>query len=333
MSNVAIISDLHLGCHGDSENWHNITLKWGMWLKEELEQANITNIIICGDFFDNRNEIGVKTISVASELMDMFNDFEVTMIAGNHDLFYRNRTDINSISIFDGRENVDVISEMTLEKIGNKTVTYIPWGSDISKAPKSDIIFGHLEINGFKMMPGRVAEGVTAPKALTSKASLIFSGHFHLRDERKYKNAEIIYVGSPYQINWGESTNIPGYYILDVDTMDYSFVENVISPRHIKMSSNNLQLEDISDNIIKIEIDSNTEEDVMETLKGQVFSNSPLEVQFNVLRDELAVDGDIKYSGSVDISEVMMDFVDELNVEDYKDDVKDKLVELYNKYT
>ena len=329
---TCIISDLHLGCHCDSEHWHNITLEWGRWLKNDLELNNIDNITICGDFFDNRNEIGVKTISVAGELMDILRDFNITMITGNHDLFYKNRNDVNSISIFEGRTNITIINELTLDKIGDKHIMYIPWGSDISKAPTADIIFGHLEINGFKMMPGRVAEGVTPPTDLTSLAPLVFSGHFHLREERKYKSSEIIYVGSPYQINWGEATNNPGYYILDIDNLSYTFHENTISPRHIKMTTKRLKLNNISGNIIKVEIDASIGEDKIEEIKSKVFSNNPLEVQFDILRTEPSLDGNVTYSLNVDIAEVMMDFVDKLEVEEFKNEVKDKLIELYDKY-
>ena len=331
-NNICVVSDLHLGCHCDSEHWHEITLTWGRWLKKELEYHNIDNIIMCGDFFDNRTEIGVKTISVAGELMDILREFDITMITGNHDLFYKNRNDVNSISIFEGRTNITIINDLTIDKIGDKQIMYIPWGSDISKAPNADIIFGHLEINGFKMMPGRIAEGVTPPTDLTALAPLVFSGHFHLREARKYKNSEIIYVGSPYQINWGEATNNPGYYIVDIDKSSYTFHENIISPRHIKMSTKHLKLNKISGNIIKVEIDATIGEDKIEEIKSKVFSTNPLEVQFDILRTEPTLEGTVVYSDTVDITKVMLDFVDKLEVAEFKKEVKDKLIELYKKY-
>lgn len=332
MNRVCCVSDLHLGCHCDSENWHNITLEWGKWLKKELIEKDIDHIVICGDFFDNRNEIGVRTISVASELMNIFNDFEVTMITGNHDQFYRNRNDIHSTSIFDGRKNVMVVDRMRTIPFGERKITFIPWGEDISKCKKSDVIFGHLEINGFKMTLGKIAEGKTEAKSVISKAPLIFSGHFHLREEREYKNSKIIYVGSPYQMNWGEAGNIPGYYIVDLDEMNYEFFENTISPRHIKMSSDKLKLNDVEGNIISVEIDPSMSEVEIEEMKSKVYSRNPLEIKFSILRESISIDSKNKYQDDVNIFTVMMNFVDKMDIGEFTDDVKLKLKELYEKY-
>lgn len=332
MSKVCTISDLHLGCHCDSEHWHNIILDWGKWLRNQLVDQGIDKIVMCGDFFDNRNEIGVKTISVAGQLMDLWNDFEIVMITGNHDLFYKNRNDVSSVSIFDGRKNVTIINETSTEDYGDKTVTYIPWGQDLANVNKCDIIFGHLEINGFKMMPGKLAEGKTAPRSLTSKAKLTFSGHFHLREERQYLNAKIIYIGSPYQINWGEASNMPGYYIVNIDNMSYEFFENTVSPKHIKMTSSKLKLDKIKGNIVAVEVDPSLEDSEIEAIKTKVYDKDPLEVKWNILRANHEV-GDVKYTSNVDIPQVMNTFIDEMNLEEFSEDIKDKLEEMYKKFS
>ena len=332
MNKVCCISDLHLGCHCDSENWHNITIEWGKWLKNELIEKDINHLIICGDFFDNRNEIGVRTISVASELMNIFNNFEVILITGNHDQFYRNRNDIHSTSIFEGRKNVTVIDSLRSLKFGDKNITFIPWGEDLTKIKKCDAIFGHLEINGFMMTLGKLAEGKTDAKVLTGKAPLIFSGHFHLREEREYKNSKIIYVGSPYQMNWGEAGNIPGYYIVDLDNMNYEFFENIVSPRHIKMTSKKLKLKDIPGNIVSVEIDPSMDDIEIENIKNKVYNKTPLEVKFNIFRGE-KISPNTTVSGNVDVFKVMMKFVDDMEIGEFTEDVKLKLKELYEKFS
>jgi len=332
-SKYCLISDLHVGCHCDSENWHKIVLDWGNWLKDELIEKDIHNIIICGDFFHNRSEVGVKTMAVASELMDMWSDFEIKMITGNHDLFYKNRTDVSSVSIFGGRDNVELMSEMTTQNIAGKTVTFIPWGQNIEECPKSDVIFGHLEINGFKMMPGKVAEGRLTPKQLTSKSKLTFSGHFHLRDERAYKSAKIIYVGSPYQQNWGERSNIPGYYALDMKDLSYEFFENTISPKHVKITSNKIKPKDIKGNIISIDLDTSIGEEEIEKIKTKIYKSTPMEAKFNVSREVYDSNATITYDGNVNIIEVMNKYVDGLKLDTYTEDVKTKLEELFSKYS
>jgi DNA repair exonuclease SbcCD nuclease subunit len=333
MNKTALITDLHFGCHGNSEQWHKIMLDFAKWLAKKLVDTNVSKICILGDFFDNRNEIGVQTLHVASQFMDILNDFDITIIAGNHDMFYKNRNDVHSIGIFSGRKNVRIIDDITTETIGTTTATYIPWGCDMSGIQKSDIIFGHLELNGFYMMLGKAAEGKVDPQNLLDKADLIFSGHFHLRDERKFaQNKKIIYIGSPYQLNWGEVSNIPGFYVLDFDDKSYQFFENDISPRHIKMNSSNIDSEVIKNNIISIEFNDETEEEQLK-IRTTVFASSPMETKFIGQTQILSVDSDkISYDANINLLDMMFKFTDELNVGEYTEDIKQKLKGLYEKY-
>ena len=61
---VCCISDVHIGIHQNSNQWHEITLNWAQWLRAELQQKGIHDIIISGDFFHYRDEIAVNTIGV-----------------------------------------------------------------------------------------------------------------------------------------------------------------------------------------------------------------------------------------------------------------------------
>ena len=56
---VCCISDIHIGVHQNSNQWHEITIEWANWLAEELRSKDITDIIISGDFFHYRDEIAV----------------------------------------------------------------------------------------------------------------------------------------------------------------------------------------------------------------------------------------------------------------------------------
>ena len=65
---ICIVSDIHLGIHQNSLLWHNIALKWAKWLKKELKQKKITDIIMCGDLFHYRDEVAVNTLHIANEI-------------------------------------------------------------------------------------------------------------------------------------------------------------------------------------------------------------------------------------------------------------------------
>ena len=97
---VAIFSDIHLGVHMNSPAWHEVSQNWAKWYVADLQDKNIEEVIFCGDFFHNRNEITVNTLHQAGELLDLFKDLKIYMIAGNHDSFYKNNCSVNSIRIF-----------------------------------------------------------------------------------------------------------------------------------------------------------------------------------------------------------------------------------------
>ena len=329
----AIFTDPHCGSHGNSETWHKIFLDFGGWMVNDLKRKGINTIIMMGDFFDNRNEIGVQSLSVAGKFMDLLSEFQVVIIAGNHDMFYKSRNDVNSVSIFSGRNNVRVITDICKDTLGDLDVTYLPWGSDLSKLEKSDAIFGHLELNGFYMMPGKVAEGKVDPKLLLSKSDLIFSGHFHLRDERTYSNGKIIYIGSPYQLNWGEISNTPGYYIFDCTDKSYSFVENTISPRHIKMASDKLDINLINSNFVTIEMVGTDDEEENKQIRNTVFAATPLETRFSLESDDITTENiTVQYSEGIELEDIIVKFVDDLKLGAQSDSVKDKLKQLYKKH-
>ena len=56
-----------------------------------------------------------------------------------------------------------------------------------------------------------------------------------------------------------------------------------------------------------------------------------LEVKFNILRKVNTVN-DVSYSGNVDVFKVLMGFVDEMDIDEFNEDVKVKLSDLYQKH-
>ena len=75
---------------------------------------------------------------------------------------------------------------------------------------------------------------------LLEKSSLVFSGHFHYREEREYKEGNIIYVGCPFELDFGDRDTTKGYYVLDTSNLTYQFIENNVSPKHKKYTVTDL---------------------------------------------------------------------------------------------
>ena len=332
---VAIFSDIHLGVHQNSDFWLGIANKWVDWYIQELHKQDISDIIFCGDFFHYRDEISVKTLNFAKDLLDKFKDFNITMITGNHDAWYKDTSEINSLSILKGRRNLTIYDKLETVTVGGKRLTFCPWGTSINNIPDSDIVFGHFELENFKMNGFKVCDHGDDPEVLISKAPLIFTGHFHLRDEKTFQDKKrIVYVGNPYEMDFGDSLQTKGFYTLNIDEMSYEFTENTITPKHVKVFLSKLITDPdpikffndiIANNIIKLIIDKNINTDHLDLLIAKLTSYKPCEIRIdydvNYNKVKFSEEGDFDLSG-VDIIEAITEFVNLLDIENKSEVVK-----------
>lgn len=330
---VAIFSDIHLGVHQNNDFWLGISSKWADWYIQELKEKNITDIIFCGDFFHYRDEISVKTLNFAKDFLDKFKDFKITMITGNHDAWYKETSEINSLSILKGRKNLNVYDKLTTVEYKGKIFTYVPWGGKIKDIPQSDVVFGHFELENFKMNAHKICDHGDDPEVLVKKSKLIFTGHFHTRDEKHFKEDEstIVYVGNPFEMDFGDTLQRKGYYILDVDSLTYEFFENNITPKHIKIILSKLiNVEDVEKtfktvlpgNIIKLIIDKNISSDHLDALVSKLMGYKPVElrIDYDVNYNKLKIESEQEYDLSgVDIKQAIEEFVNMLDIENKKD--------------
>lgn len=335
---IGCFSDIHLGIYHDDKLWHDIILNFANWASQFYKQHNIKEIFITGDIFHNRNEIGVETLYIAKQFFDYFKDFTIYISAGNHDSFLKHESVINSISIFDGWDNIKVIdNQCLLVETDNKKICFVPWGASLNDIPNCDIIFGHFEINSFYMNNYKMCEKGLNASDLFKKAKFVISGHFHKKDFREYKNGKILYVGSPYQQNFGDIMDERGVYIIDLDTENFDFYINQDSPKHFKINLTDLMDEtydysNISKNIVKLIINKNIDHDKILLYKDTILKKSPLlfktehqilESTFNNLSQE-----QISFDENNFIKDIET-YLSKIDLE-HKKEVVEYLKELYN---
>ena len=102
MIKIAIINDLHFGVRDDSlafQQKHELfTAEFIQYLKAH---PTIKHVVIAGDLFDRRKHINFVTLKYCREtLLEPLDQLGVTvhMIPGNHDIYYRNTINVNSLS-------------------------------------------------------------------------------------------------------------------------------------------------------------------------------------------------------------------------------------------
>jgi DNA repair exonuclease SbcCD nuclease subunit len=341
-SRVCCVSDIHIGIHQNSLLWHNITIDWARWLAQELGNKGVTDIIISGDFFHYRDEIAVNTIHFVTDVLDIWREFNIVMLVGNHDAYYKDKSDVNSLSILSGWTNIKVISTLKNVHLFNRSVTFCPWGTSIKDIPECDVIFGHFEISSFKQNSYKVCDTGIITVELLQRAGMVISGHFHLRDERNYDNGNIVYLGNPFQMDFGDAGSTKGYYILDFETLKYEFTENKKSPTHHKVLLSelaeigciNAEVRDtFNNNFIKLVIDraiSSDEIDILLT-KFQTLSPIHISVDYAINFSKYKLDEDlIKDFSGVDIPTAIEEFIELMDI-DNKKEVTDHTLDLFRR--
>ena len=339
---VCCISDVHLGVHQNSDVWHTIAMKWSRWLADELHKQEIKDIVISGDFFHYRDEIAVNTLDFVSELLKVWADFNIIMLVGNHDAYYKDKSSVNSLAILNGWPNITIVEETTSVTLFGKNVTFCPWGVKLDDIPTSDLIFGHFEISSFKQNVSTICSSGFNANSLLEKSPLIISGHFHLRDDRKYDKGRILYLGNPYQMDFGDVDNIKGYYTLDLSDMSYEFHRNTISPEHKKISLSGLVKEghitpkvkkEFNNNFVKFSVDRNISPDEIDIVLNKLMSLRPVNiaVDYVINFNKYHIDEEIiKDFSGVDVSTAIEEFVSMLEIE-HKSEVTKQTIELYKK--
>lgn len=333
-SKVAIFSDLHLGIYGNSEVWHSVALKWSTWIAKELSDKKIKDVFFLGDFFHNRSEISVQTIHVASQILDNLSDFNIIMIVGNHDAYYKNRSDIHSLALLNGHKNLTIVDKTLTISEFDKELLFVPWNADLPDG-KFDYIFGHFEIQNFKMNNFKVCDhGMSAMDFLASKTDTVFSGHFHNRNSKKYNEGQIHYVGNTFPMDFADVSNIKGYHILDLEDGKLEFFENTVSPKFKKIFLTKLKQytkDDYKNNIIKLIVDIEATEKQVEKVQTYIAKFKPFQFNTEYNTTSKTVE-DVESIDSIDLMDSMVEFIDQLKLEDEKSKRIDKLMkDLYDK--
>lgn len=340
-SKIAIFSDLHIGVHQDSKFWHDVTWEWANWFVNDVKNKGIKDIVFCGDYFHTRDEVSVDTLHFGTKVLELFNDFNLIMLVGNHDCFLKDSSEVNSISSYAQWPNITIVDKPLLLNQFGIDINFIPWGIKLADIPKAKITFGHFEIQYFRMNSYSLCDDGFLAEEILDKSPLVISGHFHLKDEKIHNNGRVLYVGNPFQMDFNDSGTVKGYYTLDLKTSDMEFTENEISPKHYNMTLSGLISEKVftpsiknkfKDNLVRLKIDRRISPDDADFLITALKSLNP--TQFNVEYEANISDYDLEeekrdFSG-IDVQQAIIEFIDMLDASNKKD-IINYTIELYNK--
>ena len=201
---AACFTDIHFGMKSGSRIHNQDCENFVKWFCEEAKAAGAETCIFLGDWHHNRATTDVSTMNYTVSNLERLNEtFEkVYFMVGNHDLFYKDKREINSIEFMRLFPNIVPITELFTEG----DVTLLPWlvGEEWKtvKDIKSRYVFGHFELPYFKMnaMVEMPDHGELQPDHFVNQ-EYVFSGHFHKRQTQ----GNVTYMGNAFPHNYADA--------------------------------------------------------------------------------------------------------------------------------
>ena len=208
MSNLfkkaAIFTDLHLGLKSNSTLHNEDCWKFVQWVVQKAKEEGCETCLFLGDYHNNRASISILTLNYSLKCLEhMNNNFsQVYFIPGNHDLYYRDKRDIQSVEWARHLPNVTICNDW----FHSGDVVIAPWlvGDDHKRISrlKGKYMFGHFELPGYLMnaMVEMPDHGEVRREDFNNFEH-VFTGHFHKRQTKK----NITYIGNAFPHNYADA--------------------------------------------------------------------------------------------------------------------------------
>lgn len=229
---VAIITDTHYGARKGSKYLHDhFELFYKNVFFPALKEHKVETVIHMGDAFDSRKSIDYQSLEWAKRVVfDPLKKYDVHMIIGNHDTYYKNTNSVNSPELLlQTYPNIKTYSNPTEVNIGGLNILLIPWINqenetstfNLIQKTSSKVAMGHLEFQGFRVNRQLVMEHGLDSK-LFENFERVYSGHYHTRSD----NGKIFYLGNPYEMYWTDVNDTRGFHIFDTETLTHTPINN-----------------------------------------------------------------------------------------------------------
>jgi DNA repair exonuclease SbcCD nuclease subunit len=233
MTLIGIYTDSHYGAKKGSKHLHDyFELFYKNVFFPALEEHGVETVIHMGDAFDSRKSIDYQSLEWAKRVVfDPLKKYDVHMIVGNHDCYYKSTNDVNSPTLLlKDYPNIKTYSSPTNTKVCGIDMTFIPWICSenydetlkVIQKSRAKIAMGHLELKGFRVNKHLVMEDHGLEANLFSNFTKVFSGHYHTRSD----NGTVFYLGNPYEMYWTDVNDTRGFHIFDTETLEHTPINN-----------------------------------------------------------------------------------------------------------
>ena len=232
---IAIVTDTHFGARNDNQNFNEYFYKfYENIFFPTLKQRGITTCVHMGDVVDRRKFMSYR---IANDFRKRFiakfqqDAIDLHIIIGNHDTYYKNTNDVNSMEELVGQDRFKIYTNPEVVEFDGVPIQFIPWINSgnydesmaaLSRSP-AQIAMGHLEIDGFEMHTGGHRHEGSYNAEMFRRFDIVMSGHFH----HKSDDGHVYYLGTPYELYWNDWQDPKGFHIFDTETRE---LERIVNP-------------------------------------------------------------------------------------------------------
>ncbi len=332
-----LLADLHIGARSNELSIMKHQISFFEQFVLHVKNEGIEEVVIAGDVFDSRKSVNVRTFDAFKKTLWIpLNQMKIKMviIPGNHDFYYHHSNDVTSLSMLEEFENIEIIKEQKIVHWDIGDVLLVPWlatHEDVeslkknieSKKPKC--IIGHFAFEGFEMMPGiECREGLST--SFFTGDMHTFSGHFHIHQTI----GNITYIGSPYELNWGDHESPKGYYVIDKDVV-FCRNENHLFISHNFKPEQNVDVELFRDKFVKVIVEEGmVDTDAVSGFVDKIQTACPADVKVIIPRlrkDDVADDEEVEIGENRSFLDTLLQYS---SIKKYGERVDKFLVQVYN---
>lgn len=292
--NALIFSDIHIACHKKRLDRLQDCLKCLEWVFDTAKQRGVKNIIFGGDLYQDRQKIDLLTYHLTFDVFKKHCDGSVNvyLLLGNHDLWYYDRWDINSVKPMSALPGVHVIEQPTTLEIDGEKIDFLPYThdpithlKDLKRTGGGKLLIAHLAVDGavlnstFATYSDVIIEHdgdmVRVGSDQFDGWEQVFLGHYHC--EQKL-SPTVEYVGSPLELTFGEAFQEKHVILYDLKTGDREYVVNNFSPRHLIIPEDEADKYDLANNFVRLTVKDTAESRLVEMKEG-LKARSPATVE------------------------------------------------------
>ena len=341
---VAILNDTHCGTRNSSDIFiDNAEKFYSDVFFPYLVEHNIKHVLHLGDYYDNRKFINFRALNRnRNHFLKPLRELGITMdiIRGNHDTYYKNTGELNSLKELLGHymNEVTIIHEPTIMEYGSMKIGLVPWIDAESEErslnflanAKCDWIGGHFEIAGYEVMKGIVApHGLDA--RIFSRFERVLSGHYHTKSEKD----NITYLGSQMEFFWNDAHDNKYFHVLDTETRELTAVRNPHTLHHriyyndVETDYLHANLDDVEGKFVKVVVMNKSDQFVFDRFIDRIQNRNILELKIAENFSEFLGNNVDDEQISVEDTTVLLDsYIDAVETDLDKDRIKQQMSEL-----